>query len=118
MQLDDLRQASFLVRGYALLLAAGVERVYWYLFRDYNEALMGLVRSDPLATPKPAFAAMAVKAGIFHPCSQRLGLGRLDFAQRKATPAAEVDVCQPGVDDGRMRKVKLCDGLRCGLRRG
>jgi hypothetical protein len=57
--IDDLVQAQFLVRAYALLFSAGVERVYWYLFRDYNDALMGLVRGDPLATPKPAFAAMA-----------------------------------------------------------
>jgi hypothetical protein len=56
--IDDLVQARFLLRAYALLLSAGVERVYWYLFRDYNQDLMGLVRDDPLATPKPAYAAM------------------------------------------------------------
>jgi hypothetical protein len=55
---DDV-QARFLVRAYALLLSADVQRIYWYLFRDYQEFNMGLVRDDAKRTPKPAYAAMA-----------------------------------------------------------
>lgn len=58
-RIDERVQAQFLVRAYALLLSAGVERVYWYLFRDYNETPMGLVRADDTNSPKPAFNAMA-----------------------------------------------------------
>lgn len=57
--LDDRTQAEFLVRSYALLFSAGVERVYWYLFRDYNDVRMGLLRGDESSSPKPAFTAMA-----------------------------------------------------------
>jgi hypothetical protein len=60
--IDDRRQAQFLVRAYALLFSAGVDRVYWYLFRDYNEAQMGLVRADEANSRKPAFTAMAALA--------------------------------------------------------
>ena len=59
--IDEMVQARFLVRAYALLFSANAERVYWYLFRDYNGLTMGLVRSDE-QTPKPAFTAMAVMA--------------------------------------------------------
>lgn len=52
-------QASFLVRAYALLLSAGVERIYWYLLRDYDAfATMGLVHADAASTPKPAYQAL------------------------------------------------------------
>ena len=75
--IDGLVQAQFLVRAYAVLISAGVERVYWYLFRDYNEDLMGLVRSDPRATPKPAYAAMA---------AMTQQLRDAEFVGRDATP--------------------------------
>jgi hypothetical protein len=59
LAIDEATQAAFLVRAYALLISAGVERVYWYLFRDYDAfATMGLVRGDRLHTPKPAYRAM------------------------------------------------------------
>lgn len=57
--IDEATQARFLTRGYALLLSAGVERIYWYLFRDDQEFTMGLVRHDAGLTPKPAYYAMA-----------------------------------------------------------
>jgi hypothetical protein len=62
--LTEADQARFVVRGYTLLLSAGVQRVYWYLFRDYAEfGTMGLVRSDQNPqgryAPKPAFVAFA-----------------------------------------------------------
>ncbi len=59
LAIDERTQASFLIRAYALLLSAGVERIYWYLLRDYDRfATMGLLRGDPAGTPKPAFEAM------------------------------------------------------------
>jgi hypothetical protein len=57
--INEETQASFLIRAYTLLLSAGVERIYWYLFRDYSQfATMGLVRADKRETPKPAYMAM------------------------------------------------------------
>jgi GT2 family glycosyltransferase len=59
LAIDERTQASFLVRAYALLVSAGVERIYWYLLRDYDRfATMGLLRGDALDSPKPAFRAM------------------------------------------------------------
>jgi hypothetical protein len=54
--IDEITQAKFLVRAYALLLSANVERVYWYLLRDYEEFTMGLMTAD--ARPKLAAFAM------------------------------------------------------------
>ncbi|HWA10132.1 MAG TPA: glycosyl hydrolase [Opitutaceae bacterium] len=56
--ISEATQASYLVRAYALLLSVNVERVYWYLFRDYNNLSMGLTKDD--ATPKAAAFAMEV----------------------------------------------------------
>ena len=84
LAIDDVVQAKFLVRAYALLFATGVERVYWYLFRDYNDALMGLVRNDPLATPKPAFTAFATMT------TQLRGAA---FVGRDVTPADIYSFC-------------------------
>lgn len=58
VQISEETQASYLVRAYALLLSANVERVYWYLLRDYNNLSMGLTKDD--ATPKAAAFAMEV----------------------------------------------------------
>jgi hypothetical protein len=60
---DDV--ARYLVRMSTLLLAAGVERIYWYLLKDFQDfAGMGLLRSesDPAGryVPAPAYAAYAV----------------------------------------------------------
>ncbi|MGH7945587.1 MAG: glycosyl hydrolase, partial [Opitutaceae bacterium] len=84
LAIDDLMQAQYLVRSYALLFSANVERVYWYLFRDYNDALMGLVRSDALATPKPAFAAMATMTQL---------LRHAELAGRDRTPSDIFSIC-------------------------
>jgi len=56
--IDPDVQARFLVRGYSLLLSAGVSRIYWYLLRDYNGLNMGLLHDDAKHTPKPAYRAM------------------------------------------------------------
>lgn len=58
MAIDDQTQAKFLVRCYALLLSAGVERVYWYLLYDYNALNMGLFQDDAKQTIKPVGTAM------------------------------------------------------------
>jgi hypothetical protein len=59
---DDV--ARYLVRMSTLLRASNVERIYWYLFRDYQEFTgLGLVRDekDPLGryAPTPAYVAYA-----------------------------------------------------------
>lgn len=56
--------AAYLVRMAVVLRAAGVERMYWYLLRDYqNFNGMGLLRGerDPLGrlAPTPAYVAYA-----------------------------------------------------------
>jgi hypothetical protein len=59
LAIDDDTLAKFLVRAYTLLLSADVQRIYWYLFRDYQQFNMGLVRDDAQRTPKPAYVALA-----------------------------------------------------------
>jgi hypothetical protein len=58
------RNASYLVRMATLLLSADVERMYWYLMRDYiNFQTMGLVRDQdsPFGryAPAPAYVTFA-----------------------------------------------------------
>jgi hypothetical protein len=72
--IDEATQAKFLVRAYALLLSANVERVYWYLFRDDEDFTMGLTTAD--ATPKLASYAMQVMA---------IELGGARFVRREET---------------------------------
>lgn len=61
MFIDEATQAKFLVRSYALLLSAGVERVYWYLLRDHQDFTLGLMKPD--ATPRLAAYAMQTMVG-------------------------------------------------------
>lgn len=76
--IDERTQASFLVRAYALLISAGVERIYWYLFRDYDAfATMGLVRDDRLHSPKAAYSAMRTMIAE---------IGGARFVRRESTP--------------------------------
>jgi hypothetical protein len=61
---DRVATAAYLVRMAVVLRAAGVERMYWYLLRDYAEFQgMGLLRADtdPLGryAPTPAYPAYA-----------------------------------------------------------
>lgn len=61
---DRVSTAAYLVRMSVVLRAAGVERMYWYLLRDYAEFQgMGLLRADndPLGryAPTPAYPAYA-----------------------------------------------------------
>ena len=55
-------QAEYVVRCYALLLSAGVERVYWYLLYDNpsqdDGVNLGLLPSSLSIPPKPAYVAM------------------------------------------------------------
>lgn len=61
LNIDEATQAKFLVRAGALFASVGVERVYWYLFRDDVEnPTMGLVKNDAALTPKPAYTALKV----------------------------------------------------------
>jgi hypothetical protein len=59
LAIDDEAQARFLVRAYALLLSSDVQRIYWYLLRDYQQFNMGLIRDDAGHSPKPAYVAMS-----------------------------------------------------------
>jgi hypothetical protein len=66
---DELTQASYLIRAYVLSIAAGVEKIYWYNLMNsgtdklYNEHNFGIIHNtgDALGayTPKPAYVALA-----------------------------------------------------------
>jgi hypothetical protein len=66
---DENTQAAYLIRTYALSIAAGIEKIYWYDLMDdgidklYNEHNFGIIHnsSDALGayTPKPAYVALA-----------------------------------------------------------
>ncbi len=76
---DDV--ARYLVRMSTLLLSAKLERIYWYLFEDYQEFTgLGLVHGekDSLGryTPTPAYVAEAV---LIHE------LDGMSFVRREAT---------------------------------
>jgi hypothetical protein len=75
--IDDETQAKFLVRAYALLLSADVQRIYWYLLRDYQDFNMGLIHDDARRTPKPAYVAMQTMIRQ---------LRGADFVTREKTP--------------------------------
>jgi hypothetical protein len=78
LEIDEAVQASFLVRAYALLLSAGVERIYWYLFCDTGAfATMGLVHGGASHTPKESYRAMQVMI---------TEIGNARFVRREATP--------------------------------
>lgn len=70
-------QARFLVRGHTLLLSAGIENIYWYLFKDDANFTMGLVKDDAARTPKPAYRAMANLSKF---------LDGATFVRRESTP--------------------------------
>jgi hypothetical protein len=78
LAIDNVIQAKFLVRAYALLLSADVKRVYWYLLHDDNGLKMGLIRDDVKRSPKPAYVAMATMIQQLRGAS---------FIRREATPS-------------------------------
>ena len=60
---SEATSAKLLVRGYLLAISAGVEKVFWYDFRDdgldrfYHECNFGVLHND--FTPKPAYFAFS-----------------------------------------------------------
>jgi len=65
--LSEMTKARYLVRAYTLLQSLGVEKTFWYLFRDYDQfGTMGLVGrpDDPAGryAPHQAYVAYAVMA--------------------------------------------------------
>lgn len=71
MDMNESKQANYLIRGMVLSLAAGVQKIFWYDFlNDDNtssqmEQSFGLLRQPDAAgyyTPKPAYVAYAVLA--------------------------------------------------------
>ena len=68
---DPCEPARYLVRMSALMRSQNVERMYWYLMRDFNEFKgMGLIHDcqDPRGpySPAPAYAAMATMVRLLH----------------------------------------------------
>jgi len=66
---DRRETAAYLVRMAVVLRAAGIERLYWYLLRDYDSFKgMGLLRGEADAlgryAPTPAYAAYATLIGL------------------------------------------------------
>jgi hypothetical protein len=57
---DEITQAKYLVRAYALLFSAGVQRIYWYMLADDQGIVMGL--NAPTGQAKPAALAMRTMA--------------------------------------------------------
>jgi hypothetical protein len=96
---DELDQAAYLVRFYALAAAADVQRVFWYDLRDdpnsivSPEAHFGLVRRDLSAKPSYlAYAALArVLRGARFVRADALGARGL-YALRFATARGAVEV--------------------------
>jgi len=94
---DDV--ARYLVRMSTLLLSAKVERIYWYLLRDYQEFTgLGLLRdeNDPLGryTPTPAYVAYAT---LIHE------LDGLSFVRREAgDPRTRIYVFAAGGEEVRV----------------
>ena len=63
---DEETQAAYLVRAFALLLSAGVERVYWYQLREHGvDVGLGLLRSDKGYPAKPAYGAFTTLLAQF-----------------------------------------------------
>jgi hypothetical protein len=58
LTIDERDKAKFLARGATLLLAAGVQRLSWYLLKDDWDP-MGLISAAPPYVPKPAYTAFA-----------------------------------------------------------
>ncbi|TXK77178.1 DNRLRE domain-containing protein [Paenibacillus sp. N3.4] len=66
---DEQKQANYLIRGYVVSIANGIDKIMWYDFMNdgvqlnYNEDNFGIIRNtnDKLGayTPKPAYAAYA-----------------------------------------------------------
>ncbi|MGO4495235.1 DNRLRE domain-containing protein [Paenibacillus sp. 2RAB27] len=66
---DEQKQADYLIRGYVVSIANGIDKIMWYDFMNdgvqlnYNEDNFGIIRNpnDKLGayTPKPAYAAYA-----------------------------------------------------------
>jgi len=63
--INELVKAAYLVRSWTIFLGMGMEKIYWYLGKNYDVfATMGLVGSETDAqgryAPKPAYTAYGV----------------------------------------------------------
>jgi len=88
----EIVQSDYLIRAYVQSIAAGVENIFWYDFRDDywvendpNESSFGLVRGD--FSPKPAYHAFGVMASL---------LGNSRFVEQVR---GQADRNRPGDDD-------------------
>lgn len=90
---SEQTQAAYLARAYAVALANGIEKFFWYDFMNdgldptYNEHNFGIVRNtgDPLGkwVPKPASVAYAAMArqltGAHFQQSEQVGTGNVSM---------------------------------------
>jgi Glycosyl hydrolase catalytic core len=65
--ITQMTKARYLVRAYTIMMGSGVEKIFWYLMRDYDDfGTMGLVGKDddPAGryAPHQAYVAYAVMA--------------------------------------------------------
>jgi hypothetical protein len=75
LPVDNPTLAKYVTRAYALLLSAGVDRIFWYLLHDDPGEPMGLYEAD--GTAKPAAAALATLVAE---------LGGAPFSAKETTP--------------------------------
>ena len=92
--------ARYLARQYTLLLSRDVEKIFWYLCRDYDTfTSMGLVRNidDPMGryAVAPAYAAYATLIRELEGAKfvERADLGRYTYALKFDTAKGPVWVC-------------------------
>jgi hypothetical protein len=95
LAVDDRLQAKFLVRAYALLLSAGVERVYWYMFRDDPGEPMGLESGRAGDPPRPAYFALGTLA-------RKLGGARIERRERTRPDLYSILFVRPSGDEVRV----------------
>ncbi len=69
--LAEIVQSDYLIRVYIQSIAAGVDNIFWYDFRDDywvvddpNESSFGIIRAD--LSPKPAYYGFAVMASLLN----------------------------------------------------
>lgn len=99
--------AGYLVRLSTILLSQGVEKIYWYLLRDYNDFVtMGLLRDrdSPFGryAPAPAFVAYA---------NLIRQLDAAEFQRRETTdPRTRIYLFKTG--KGQCRVAWVTDGTR------
>ncbi len=92
--LDEDTQAAYLVRCIAILLHAGVEKVYWYQFLEHGvDVGLGMLRDEKGFPPKPAHAAFVTLLAQFRDVAalerEPAAHGVYSFVLRPLAPSGE-----------------------------